>query len=103
MANVLTVNPMRLTTVMATSYKAQVAASLGALSTLRIEKIYWEKSTNTGDTLRINDPNSGTVLAEIISVQGGASYWIDWTAAPKMWADFIVSQLDSGTLFIYTR
>lgn len=103
MANILTQNPIIITSVMTSSFKSSVAATLGTLFTLRIEKIYWENATAIGHFLRIIDPGGGNSLAEIYSVAANASYWIEYNQNPKLWQDFRVSQLDSGTCFLYLR
>lgn len=101
MPNSLTENPIVIQAVQG-SYKAAVAASLGTLINLRIEKIYFFNPTAIGDTALIIDPASGATLARLRCEVANQSQIIDWTAKPKMWADFAVSELDSGTLYIYT-
>lgn len=103
MANNLLVNPIVIDTVMAAGYKAGVSASLGALQTLRIEKIYWKNALNANDELTIVDPVSGNTLLDIVNPAANSSFWVDWTSHPKIWQDFKVSVLGSGTLYIYTR
>lgn len=103
MPNLLNQNPIIITSVMASDYKSQVAAMLGTLFTLRIEKIYWENAKSVGDFFRIIDPGSGVELAATYSVAAGANYVVDFTPNPRIWQNFRVDQLDSGTLKIYTR
>lgn len=103
MANILTSNPIIITSVMSSSFKSQVAASLGTLFTLRVEKIYWENAVTTGHRAIIIDPQSGNQLASFYNVANGSDYVADYTPNPRLWADFMVNQLDSGTLKLYTR
>ena len=103
MANLLSQNPIIVTSAMLSSYKSSVATTLGTLFTLRVEKIYWEDAVTTGDRARIIDPGSGNELASFYNVANGSDYVADYTANPKLWADFRVSQIDSGTLKIYLR
>lgn len=88
---------------MLSSYKSSVASTLGTLFVLRIEKLYWEDAITTGDRVRIIDPQSGNELASFYNVANGSNYVVDYTPNPRLWADFRVSQIDSGTLKIYTR
>jgi hypothetical protein len=99
----LTTNPIVIGAVMASDYKSQVLASLGSLFTLRIEKIFWENAVTKGDYARIIDPGSGNEIATIYNVSANSSYVIDYTPNPRIWQNFRVDQLDSGTLRIYTR
>jgi hypothetical protein len=103
MANLLNQNPIILTGIMASSYKALVAATLGTLFTLRIEKIYWRSPIVAGDQLLIVDPGSGNTLAHMRCENAQQSQVLDWNANPRLWRDFQVVQLDSGELEIYTR
>ena len=102
MSNLLTANPMVITAAMASGYKALVASSLGTLSTLRIDKIYWENPLTAGDTVTIIDPQDSIAMLPLRCEVAGQSQVIDWSARPKLWRDFQVSQISSGTLYIYT-
>jgi hypothetical protein len=102
MANLLTRNPIVLTTTQ-TSYKAAVAATLGTLFTLMIEKVYWEDPITVGDGVLIESPDSGAELLTLRCETAGQSQVIDWTNKPKLWRDFACVQMDSGSLKIYTR
>lgn len=102
MANTLTTNPIILSGVQ-TSYKAAVASILGTLFTLRVEKIYWFQPATVGDEALIINPQSGQTLLRLRCEVAGQSQVIDWTANPKLWQDFGVNQLDSGSIEIYTR
>ena len=55
MANNLVVNPIRLDSVMLTSWKTQVAASLGTLQLIRVEKILWETPVTVSDQIIFED------------------------------------------------
>lgn len=102
MANNLLANPIILDTVMTSSYKAQVAASIGTLFTIRIEKVYWYGPVTSGDTFVLQN-GSGATLIQGICSGSNISQIFDWTPAPKLWADFQLTQLSSGKIEIYTR
>ena len=105
MQNNLLVNPVIITTPMAASYKAATAtqgpAGLGSFSYLRIEKVIWESPAVVGNIVAIKDPASGAILLPMTCEAAGISQVFDWTAKPRRWSDFIVTNLDSGTLYIY--
>lgn len=103
MPNLFSQNPIIITSVMSSSYKSLVAASLGTLFTLRVEKIYWEDAIKAGDRVRIIDPQSGNELSSFYNVAAGSNYVADYTPNPRIWADFMVNQIDSGTLKLYLR
>lgn len=103
MANNLTSNPIVITGSMATSYKAQVAASLGTLFCIKVERIRWVQAPATS-SISIGDPASGLVLwaaanpsATAIDIDG------DFTADPRLWRDFEINAFPGGTLYIYIR
>jgi hypothetical protein len=106
MPNLLTQNPIEITTAMATKYKTatstEAPAGLGSFTYLLIEKVYWMTPVTIGDTVSITDPDTGNVLLNLRCEVAGQSQIIDWTAKPKRWRDFIVGQISSGTLWIYT-
>lgn len=85
------------------SYKALVAASQGKFITLLIEKVYWRNPNAIGDTLLITDPQSGATLLNLRAEVANQSQIVDWTSAPKLWADFAIDEIDSGTAEIYFR
>ena len=93
------------------SYKAAIAANLASgglkstLTTLIVEKIYWENPQTVGDTISIGDPISGTVLLLLRCEVANQSQLIDWTSNPKIWQDFSINMFaDAGSnLYIYTR
>lgn len=103
MSNNLTSNPIVITGSMASSYKASVAASLGTLFTLVVEKIYWENPATPGDQVLIGDPGSGQTLLNLRCETANQSQIVDWTANPRLWRDFEINTFNSGTLYIYTR
>lgn len=102
MANSLLTNPIILDSLMATSYKTQVAASIGTLFVLRIEKVYWYAPVTSGDTFVLQDGN-GNILVQGICSGTNISQIFDWTPAPKLWPDFRLTTLTSGKIEIYTR
>jgi len=106
MPNNLLVNPVIINSLpMAASYKAATAtqgpAGLGLFSYLRIEKVIWESPAAVGNIVAIKDPASGAILLPMTCEAAGSSPVFDWTAKPRRWSDFIVTNLDSGTLYIY--
>lgn len=108
MANNFQSNPIVITGSMG-SYKAAIALAKGSgglastLTTLIIEKIYWENPLTIGDSVSIGDPISGAVLLLLRCEVANQSQLIDWTANPKIWQDFEINSFVSGTLYIYTR
>lgn len=94
---------MVITGSMAQGYKASVAASLGTLFTLKVEKVYWKSPVAQNDQVTIGDPASGLTLLNLNCESAGQSQIVDWTADPKIWRDFEINRFDSGTLYIYTR
>jgi tRNA A37 threonylcarbamoyladenosine synthetase subunit TsaC/SUA5/YrdC len=102
MSNSLVQNPIVISSAMTSGYKASVASSLGTLSTLRIDKIYWENPGTIGDTATIIDPQNLATMFALRCEVANQSQVIDWSARPKLWRDFQVSQISSGTLYIYT-
>lgn len=101
MSNILTVNPIRIDTAQITGYKVLTLTSLGAFQTLRIEKIYWEDPSSIGDNVTIINPNSGANIVNLRCEVAGQAILVDWTPKPKMVADFQVSEIDSGVLWLY--
>jgi hypothetical protein len=69
---------------------------------LLIEKVYWKTPASQGDTVSIVDAQ-GNVLLPLACEVAGQSQIIDWSARPKIWRDFQVTTLSSGTLFIFLR
>jgi hypothetical protein len=103
MANNLFANPIVITSEMTQGYKASVASQIGTLFTLKIEKVYWFNPQNVGDTVDIGDPVSGETILDLRCEVANQSQIFDWTANPRILADFQVGQISSGTLYIYTR
>lgn len=101
MANVLTSNPIIIRGTQS-SYKAAVATSLGSPFTLRIEKWYWENPAAAGDQVVITDPQDGSEKLRLRCELANQSQVIDWTSHPKLFSDFAVVEIDSGTLYVYT-
>jgi hypothetical protein len=102
MANNLLANPMVITSSMSQGYKAATASALGSPTLLKIEKIYWENPANSGDTISIGDPASGLILLVLRCESANQSQIVDFTANPKLWRDFEINSVPSGTLYIYT-
>jgi hypothetical protein len=69
---------------------------------LRIEKWEWFSPATVGDQVVIIDPQDGAERLRLRCELAGQSQVIDWTSHPKLFSDFAVPQLDSGTLLIYT-
>ena len=106
MVNALLQNPIIIMAAMAASYKSATATQgptgLGAFTYLLIEKIYWYDPITAGDTVTIVDPITGALLLGCRCESAGISQVFDWTAKPKRWQDFVVNQISSGYLEIYT-
>ena len=101
MSNNLLVNPIRLDSIMASGYKASTLSALGSFQYLRVEKILWETPVSVGDQAVIEDLIAGNILATLTCDTANVSQCLDWTAKPKRWADFQVTKLSSGILYIY--
>lgn len=100
MANSLLVNPIRLDTAMTSSWKTQVAAALGTLQLIRVEKILWETPVTVSDQIIFED-NLANVLAVLTCDTANVSQCLDWTAKPKLWADFTLTKISSGIVYLY--
>jgi hypothetical protein len=101
MANQYFVNPIRLDTVMASSWKTQIATVLGTFYDLRVEKVLWETPVTVGDHAIFTDPQNGNVLVTLACDTANVSQCLDWSAKPKRWQDFILSHIDSGIVWLY--
>jgi hypothetical protein len=106
MPNSLLQNPIIINTVMTQKYKAATATQgptgLGSFTYLLVEKVYWMTPVTLGDTVSITDPDTGNILLQLRCEVAGQSQIVDWSAKPKRWRDFIVGQISSGNLEIYT-
>lgn len=102
MANILTRCPIYVDTAFA-SYKAVVAAALGTLFTLRVFSVRWVGPAAAGQVVEFIDPQSGNQLYAMTSASAGQDVLADWSAAPRLWADFGVPQVPSGKLYIDAR
>jgi hypothetical protein len=100
MANSLLVNPIRLDSIMSSSYKTQTLASLGSFQLLRVEKILWASPATVGDQIIIED-NLANVLAVLTCDTANVSQCLDWTAKPKLFSDFTLTKISSGTVYLY--
>ena len=67
------------------------------------EKIEWLSPVTIGDTIIIGDPISGLELAKFVCEVALQSQILDWTANPRIWQDFEINSVPSGTLKIWTR
>jgi len=103
--NLLNQNPILIYGTMG-SYKAAVQASQGSYITLRIIKVIWLNPKLAGDVALITDPADGSQLLKLVATLPYAGVAaITQTQdfrPPKLWADFQVTQLDSGELEIWT-
>lgn len=88
---------------MTQGFKASVASELGSPSTLLVEKVYWFNPASIGDLVEIGDPISGLTLLNIRCEIADYNQIFDWTSNPRVWQDFEVGRIDSGTLYIYLR
>lgn len=93
-------NPVVVDAVMASGFRASVASPFG--NVIRIEKLEWIGPTAAG-TVTITDPVSSNTLFEMSAPSAGGTYVLDFVANPRIVADFQVSALPSGTLYLYLR
>ena|SRR5271154_6853679 len=100
MANNLVVNPIRLDTVMLSSWKTQIAATYGSFQNLRVEKVLWETPVTVGDQIIFED-NLANVLVTLTCDTANVSQCLDWSAKPKRWADFTLTKISSGVVWLY--
>lgn len=103
MANVYTRNPIVIDTSFQ-SYKNQVSATLGTLFTLIVTKLRWVGPVGVGDQVIIDDPQGGEQMALLRNtVANGPDIEHDYSASPRLWADFSVVMPVGSKLFIYTK
>jgi hypothetical protein len=102
MSNVPTTNTVLIDTAFQ-SYKSSVAATLGSLFTICVTKIRWVGTAAAGQTVTIDDPQGGAVLAQLTSVAGGGDIELEFSASPRLWRDFSVAQIPSGKLFVFLK
>ena len=100
--NLLARNPIVIVTPMTSSFKSAVATTLGSLFTLQVAKVEWSNAVTAGDFVRVIDPGSGEALLELKNLAANSNYFVDFSPRPRIWRDFRVSQIDSGTLYIFT-
>jgi hypothetical protein len=100
-SNILTQNPVRIDTAMVSGFKTLTLTSLGAFQITRIEKIYWENPVTIADNVTIINPNSGITIINLRCEVSGQAILVDWTPRPRLVADFQVSEIDSGVLWLY--
>jgi hypothetical protein len=87
---------------MTTSYKAQTNAALGSFQYLMIEKILWETPLTVGDQIIFQD-NFNNVLTALTCDTANISQCLDWSPKPKRWADFLLTKISSGTVYLFVR
>jgi hypothetical protein len=100
LANSLARTPFEIDTAF-TSWKSSVASILGTLMTLRVKKVRWVGPAAAGQTIECVDPQGGNQLLMITSSAANLDVEIDFSASPRLWADFGVPAVPSGKLFIY--
>lgn len=86
---------------MASSYKSQLP-TINKGSYLRVEKVYWYQPINQADTFVIEDA-AGNILWQGYCESANQSQLFDWSANPRIWSDFRVTNLASGSLEITLR
>ena len=99
MSNSLLQDPIILTQAMTGTYKT--LSGLVDLA-LRIERVLWVGPVSPGDTFTIVDANGYVLLSRTCSV-AHQDVDTDFNANPELWRDFQLSQISSGTLYIYLR
>jgi hypothetical protein len=101
MSNLLATNPIILTATMGSTFQASLP-TINQRPYILVEKVLWETPATPGDTVAIVDSN-GNVLLPLTCEVASQSQIVDWSAHPRIWRDFQVSTLASGTLYIYLR
>jgi hypothetical protein len=76
-------------------------AGVGNPPLVQVTRVYWENPTTIAHTFQIVDA-AGTVLLEGRCEVANQSQAFDFVNA-RIWKDFQVTTLSSGTLWIYTR
>lgn len=94
--SVFTTNPISVTAVMGSSYKAQ--GGLPTNQPINITEIYWVNPITVGDSFILND-QSGTLIRTGRCEVGNQSQLFQFIPAKRV-SDFIVPTLVSGTLYI---
>ena len=103
MANLYAQNPLYIDTAFA-SFKAAVASILGTLFSLTVVKWRWVGPAAVGDQVEVVDPQSGRqILLMRNTVANGPDVVEDWSAQPRLLADFGVPLINSGKLFVYIK
>jgi hypothetical protein len=98
--NLLT-NPIVLTATMGATFQASLPV-INQRPYILVEKVLWESPVTPGDAVSIVD-SQGNVLLPLTCEVASQSQIVDWSAHPKIWRDFQVTTLTSGTLYIYLR
>lgn len=102
MANNLLVSPIRLDSVMTQGFKASTQAALGYFQYLQIKAIRWVGPATVGDTFTIEDLIAGNVLATAECGVVKQDVLFDYNTSPRRWADFQLTQISSGVVWVYT-
>ena len=102
MSNNLLVNPIRLDSPMSQGFKASTQAALGYFQYLQIKAIRWVGPAKVGDTFTISDLISGSVLATAECGVVSQDVLFDFNTCPQRWADFQLTQISSGVVWVYT-
>lgn len=98
MANVLTSRPVKVDTVMTVGHQASVGAQAGNTLPLHVRQVVWDGATTVGHKLTIVDPITGNILATATADAINKSIILPVNAT---WADYKVSVIQSGTVFIH--
>lgn len=98
MANILTNQPICVDTAMTQSFKTATQTSLGKFQYLLIRKLVWE-APSVGGTIVVEDNLANTVWSRNCAVAGDIVE--DFEARPVRWADFTVSTIPSGVLWVF--
>ena len=105
MSNQLFQNPVKIDTAFSTpTFKGtlQTSADAGKNSqfTIQVVKSFWYNPVNIGDTFVIEDPVSSLILWQGKCEVADQAQLFDWSPRPRIFRDFIVPTLASGTLII---
>lgn len=96
MANSLSTRPIKVDTVMGSTFNNTVSQA----PVTQVTRVYWENPTTIGHTFQIVD-GTGVVLLEGRCEVANQSQTLS-DAFTKVWKDWQVTTLASGTLWIYT-
>jgi hypothetical protein len=91
-------NPVEIHFVMSSSYQNSSPPNNLALYPRRIE---WDNPASAGHVVTIKDGSGAVVFQATAKSAGDSQYFVQ--RAPVRWNDFIVSRIDSGTLYLYFK